>query len=737
MRCDFLNIPAGIEGVGNAFRIHTTFETRGYKGKSMSKTLAGRTAGLLLPFLATAMLAGCGSSGGDSSTASTPTTNTTATTSVVAAQTGQKSFLFYGNTNHKKLASVVNARVIDPANPTTVLASSDDIMATNIGRPQPSVTLVGYNPADNSYTDLYADTLYYVKGGAPKRVSLKVEHDMTTHTDSTPTELPHSNETGLTSPAYSEVNYMGMQRILIAKNAAGKPVIICPWSDGTETSIPFDNKTFLTVHYAKYGEMTYGAIVYDTATFKFQRLQPPKSACAACGIDAVDAQYTDFAGLTLTAASKYAFLGDIPGTATSALIADGKLYIMDKAALTITEKAVTPTGTTTTLANLLGTSGKGTSKFVGDSAFYLYKGGDNITNIYRLNVTTGALTQLTKDHGTSGTAPTKFMSATDGWVLYGTDGLILAVKKDADKASPTLLAENTKTSGIRYPFHFGIGAHYLYVTYSVNATTGKTTYQACVFDAGGSTSCRENSFWSNVTAARKGKLNFTSDYPYTPYAYVRVDDTDDFGGGTLKAVDPAKPLEDGFAMGSVPTYNFNTFLHSYYFHKTNIDTDGYLVIYGKRDDNFVGDAFLVNLLKADSVKNLTGEAAPATADINGGDLHCHGRYCSVCHNFAGGKIYGDAAGSVEAVGYNMKLEFADGSSKMCRLGKGKGENFSILHSDIKGEFTPVITTTTGTEIKRAGKLGHAGLSFGNCDWCHARTGDTLRYGAPAVINITP
>jgi hypothetical protein len=176
-------------------------------------------------------------------------------------------------------------------------------------------------------------------------------------------------------------------------------------------------------------------------------------------------------------------------------------------------------------------------------------------------------------------------------------------------------------------------------------------------------------------------------------------------------------------------------MHSYYYHKTTVDTDGNIVIYGKRDDNFVGDAFLVNLLKADSVKNLTSEAPPSVADINGGDLHCHGRYCSVCHNFAGGKIYGDAAGNAEAVGYNMKFEFADGSSKMCRLGKGKGENFSMLHSDIKGEFTPVIVTADGaTEIKRAGKLGHAGLSYGNCDYCHARTGDTLRYGAPAVIN---
>ncbi len=654
----------------------------------------------------------------------------------LAAQTGQKSFLFYGNTNHKRLASVTNLRVIDPATPGAVQTSSDDIMATDTARPQPSTTLIGYNSADNSYTDLYVDTVYYVKGGAPKRISMKMGHDAVTHTDLKPIESAHSNETGLTAPSYAEVNYMGTKRILIAKNAAGKRVIVCPQSDGTETSIPLENKDFLTAYFSEYGEQAAGAIVYDKATYKFQRLEPPKSACAACGIEGSDAKYTDFSGLTLTASSKYQFLGDIHGTTTSALIADNKLYILDKSTLTITERPVTPKNTTATLASLLGTTGKGSYKFVGDSAFYIYKGSDNIANIYRLNVASGDLTQLTKDHGSGvGTTPTKFLSATDDWIIYGTDGLMLAVRKDADKSSPKVLLENTKTSGIRYPFHFGIGSHYLYVTYSINTTTGKTTYKSCIFDADGVSTCRDNSFWSNVVAARKGKLNFTSDYPYTPYAYVRVDNTDDFGGGTLKAVDPSKPLDDGFAMGTVSAYNFNTFMHSFYYHKTTIDTDGYIVIYGKRDDNFVGDAFLVNLRKANSVVNLTNEAPPSVAEINGGNEHCHGRYCSTCHNFAGGKLYGDAAGSTSAVGCNVKLEFADNSSKLCRLGKGKGENFSMLHNDIKGEFTPVIVTADGaTEIKRGAKLGHAGLSYGNCDYCHAKSG--LLYGAPALLHIT-
>lgn len=677
-------------------------------------------AGLSMAVAATSALVGCNDGGNDVAAPAV----VTVTGTPLAAQTGQSSYLFYGNTNHKKLGSATNVRVIDPANPTAALASSDDIMAATTGRPQPSTVVVGYSATDGGYSDLYVDTLYYVKGGSPKRVSMKTGAGA-------PSEAPHSSATGLVNPAYTEINYLGTKRFLIAKDAGGAQVVVCPTADGTNIPVPFVNKTLLTVQYTAYGQAASGVVLYDAGSYRFQTLTPPKTGCAACGIDAVDALYTDFTGVTLTATSKYKFLGDIGGTATSALIIDGKLYVMDKATLKITEKPITAADAA--LNKTISTTETGLT-LKGDSAFFLRTAG-SIATLHRLNVTTGALTQVTKDHGGSGTMPTKILSATDDWVLYGTDGLILAARKSAEKASPTLLAENTKTSGIRYPFHFGIGGHYLYVTYSVNASTGRTTYQACVFGADGVKSCKDNSFWSNVVAARKGKLNFASDYPYTPYAYVRVDETDDFGGGTIKAVDPTKPLDNGFAAGKVATYNFNTFMHSYYYHKTTIDTDGYIVIYGKRDDNFVGDAFLLNLLKADSVKNLTNEAAPSTADINSGDLHCHGRYCSVCHNFAGGKIYGDAAGSVEATGYNMKFEFADGTSKLARLGKGKGENFSLLHSDIKGEFTPVIVTADrGVEIKRAGRLGHSGLSYGNCDYCHARTGDTLRFGAPAVIN---
>ena len=697
----------------------------------MNKSRIRWFVGLSMTVVAASALLGCDGGGNDDTPTTATPPMTTSAIAPLATQAGQMAYLFYGNTNHKKLGSIMNVRVFDPANPATVLTSSDDIMAATTGRPQPSTTVVGYNSVDGSYSDLYLDTLYYVKGGSPKRASLKIVHDDATHTDSIPTESPHSNATGLTAPAYTEINYLGTKRFLIATDASSQKVIVFPAADGTNIPVPFVNKTLLAVQYTAYGQAASGIVLYNSSSYKFQTMTPPKSGCSACGVDAVDAQYTDFTGVTLSSSSKYKFLGDIGGTATSALVIDGKLYIMDKATLTITEKPVTATDAA--LNKTLSTTETGLT-LNGDSAYFL-RTASSIATLYRLNVKTGVLTQVTKDHGASGTTPTKFMSFTSDWVLYGTDGLILAARKSAEKVSPTLLAENTKTSGIRYPFNFGIGSDYLYVTYSVNATTGVTTYKSCLFNASGVSTCKDNSFWAAVSAARKGKLNFSSGYLYTPYAYVRIDDTDNFGGGTIKVVDPAKPLDDGFAVGKIATYNFNTFMHGYYYLNTTVDTNGYIVIYGKRDDNFVGDAFLLNLLKADSVKNLTNESAPSVAEINSGDLHCHGRFCSVCHNFAGGKIYGDAAGSVEAVGYNMKLEFADGTSKLARLGKGKGENFSLLHSDIKGEFTPVIVTADGlnNEIKRGGKLGHSGLSYANCDYCHSKT--VLLYGAPAVINI--
>lgn len=689
-------------------------------------------AGLSIATLSALAFVGCG--GGEDSGSSTTTSSTVTpvvTETLLAAQTGQQSYIFYGDVNHQKLGGVKNVRVIDPANPATVLMHSDDVMSTDIGKPQPSTILVGYNSADSSYSDIYVDSLYYVKGGSPKRASLKIGHDMDTHTDSIPTEMAHSSASGLTAPTYKAIDYLGTKRFLTAKDASGKAVIVFPTADGTNIAENFDKKTLLTVQYTAYGQGASGIIVYDSSDYKFKVMVPSQAGCSACGDDPVAATFTPFTGVTLTAASTYSFIGDIPGTATSALAIDSKLHIMDKATKTITEKPVTPNGTTMTFTTLNGgATGKVTPKLSGSGAYYINGG-----NIYRVDVLTGSLTQLT--NGYSGTIPTGIKTFTKDWVMYGGDGMLYAVKKSADKATPILLVDADKTSGLRSPFDLGVSSDYMYTTYDLNKTTGVTTYKACVFNnTSGAATCKDNSFWPGIiSAARKGKLDFESGYPYTPYAYVRVDGTDNFGGGTIKTIDPAKPLDEGFALGKVDTYNFHTFIQasSGYLRQT-VDTNGFIVIYGKNDINFAGDAFLLNLLKADSVRKLTNDTPPTVAEITGGPLHCHNRYCAVCHAYSGGKIFGDDAGTVETTGYTIKYEFADGSSKVAQLGQGKGENFVLQYKDIKGEFTPVVVTADGraNEVKRASKLGHAGLSYSNCDYCH-RKGD-LKYGATAVIS---
>ncbi len=180
----------------------------------------------------------------------------------------------------------------------------------------------------------------------------------------------------------------------------------------------------------------------------------------------------------------------------------------------------------------------------------------------------------------------------------------MASKKDGTSQEPILLVETTQTKGYKYVTKYGLKDEFLFVTYSIS-DEGDTKYRACIFGDDASIECRDNSFWAGATASKDGKLNLDANYPYTPYAYVRVDDTDNFAGGTLKVIDPQYPLEEGLVMGSVPSYNFQTFLtNSSYFEET-LDSEGGVVFYAKNDINFHVDSFYMNLLKANSLKQLT------------------------------------------------------------------------------------------------------------------------------------
>jgi hypothetical protein len=274
-----------------------------------------------------------------------------------------------------------------------------------------------------------------------------------------------------------------------------------------------------------------------------------------------------------------------------------------------------------------------------------------------------------------------------------------------------------------------VGNEFLFVTYSIS-DDAKTTYRACIFD-GASPKCKDNSFWAGATASKDGTINFKSNYPYTPYAYIRVDDTDSFGGGTLKAIDPKYPLEDGLTMGSVADYNFQTFLtNSRYFDET-IDSDGGVVFYAKNDKNFHVDSFYMNLLKENSLQQLTNTEP---IDVTKGRDHCHGRHCMICHNFAGGKIYTDKNGTQSAYGYRVKLDFEDGSTLLADVAKGASENFAIPLNKVTTNFKPSIVDKNGTFINGVDEFNHYGIEYSNCNLCHARYGNT-KYDAPSAITI--
>ncbi len=58
-------------------------------------------------------------------------------------------------------------------------------------------------------------------------------------------------------------------------------------------------------------------------------------------------------------------------------------------------------------------------------------------------------------------------------------------------------------------------------------------------------------------------------------------------------------------MGTVPNYNFQTFLTNSSYLEETIDSEGGVVFYAKNDTNYHVDSFYINLLKENSLKQLT------------------------------------------------------------------------------------------------------------------------------------
>jgi len=624
-------------------------------------------------------ITGCGGGGGGD----TVTDNTTLYK--LSPQNSAKSYLFYGEADPKGLGALKNLRVIANSEPDKALLSENNISA--IRYPVIS-TAFEYNATNNRYSNLHSDKLYYAANGKAYSVPMQ-------NSGGNPQAVQNSSAQNLSSVSYTRVDYLGTRYYLSAKEG-NDSVLITPDMNATDAPIALGNKKVLTVTYPTYGSPVDGYLVYDNDTKKIQKCEMTFVACN----DILDAGSRDFEG-------------DVPGTTYSAVLTGGKLYKVDKKDGSAEEIV---------LGQMI-KRGHGTSSFNGGALYFIATD----DNLYKTDLLEKRTVKLTKEKDAR---LERIRAVTDDWVIVGSDTLLMALKKDGSSDKPVLLVENSKTKGYKY-VTLGVGDTFLYVLYSIDSKSGDTAYRACIFKDG-KTECRANSFWAGITAKTAGKLDASASYPYEPYAYIRVDDTDDFGGGTLKAIDPAHPMDDGITIGKAPNYNFQTFISNYRYLTEMVDSEGGIVLYAKNDTNYHIDAFYMNLLKENSLVQLTN--SDPTGFNKAPSDHCHGRHCMICHNLAGGKIYKDLNGTKSAYGYRVELEFEDGSTLLAAVSKGKGENFSLPIKKITGNFKAKVLDANGTVVNQSTKFYHEGKAYADCNYCHARYGQT-REEAPGAITI--
>ena len=629
--------------------------------------------------VAAATFSGCGGGGnGDNAANDAPVYK-------LSAQNSAKSYLFYGEADPKGLGALKNVRVIAGDAPDKALVSEDNISAVRY----PVIsTAFEYNATNGTYSGLQSDKLFYVANGKAYKVSMQKSGDQ-------PRAVQNSSAENLSSISYVKVDYLGTRYYLSAK-AGNTSVLITPNMNATDAPIALGNKKLLTVTYPSYGAAIDGYLVYDNDAKTVQKCDLTLTSCS-----------------DLLSAGSRGFEGDVPGTTYSAVLTGGKLYKIDKSDGNAEEIALGQTIK----------SGHGTSSFKGGALYFIATDG----NLYKTDLLEGKTVKLTKEQDDR---LERIRAVTDNWVIVGSDTLLTALKKDGSSDKPMVLVENTKTKGYKY-VTLGVGDSFLYELYSLDPKSGDTAYRACIFK-NGQTECKANSFWAGITAKAAGKLDTAASYPYEPYAYVRVDNTDSFGGGTLKAIDPAHPMDDGITLGKAPNYNFQTFISNYRYLTETVDSDGGIVLYAKNDTNYHVDAFYMNLLKENSLVQLTN--TDPTGFNKAPRDHCHGRHCMICHNLAGGKIYKDINGTKSAYDYRVRLAFEDGTTLMAAVSKGKGENFSLPIKKITGNFKAQVLDANGTVVNQSTKFYHEGRAYADCNYCHGRRGQT-REEAPGAITI--
>ncbi len=646
---------------------------------------------MLCSIAASIILTGCG--GSSSSNSDTTPTDTKPTVATLAPQTGTQSYLFYGEVDHSSLGSLKNIRVFDSANPLTKIVSNDD--TSDVRAPVVSTKLT-YDPDTYNYTDLHVESLSYVSNNTAYIVPMVKEANATA-----PAAIKNSNAGSLSDVDYEEINYLGFKQYLTAHDDdTNNTVLITTDMRADDAPLNIGDRKFLTVTFPSYGSMIDGYLFYNNETSKVEK----------CNLDISTCTDIDF-GVNV---GDRDFESDMAGTTYSAFVIDDKLYALNKA-----------DGST---YNVPFDAAKIDRTYVQGNNLYII--GEDL-NMYNVNMLTKQVIKMTPEPVED---LERIRTYTDDYVIGGSDTLLMAFGKDGTR-DPIVLARTNKTEGYKYVKVYGIANRFLLQLYSVNTETKETRFKACVLEDD-SIECKDDSFWAALALKKDGVLDFQSGVSYSAYAYVRVDNTDEFGGGTLKAVDPAKPMDDGLAMGEAPKYNFQTFLsHSdSKYLNTLVDSNGGLVVYAKNDTTYQVDAFYMNLLKENSVVQLTN--TNAFPEINTGREHCHGRHCMICHSFAGGKVYKDGTGSSSAIGYRVSLKFEDGTSLLADIAKGAGENFSIPLKSIKGNFTVNILDKNDTIVNHSEDFGHEGVEYANCNYCHGSRG-TTRLGAPGSISITP
>ena len=618
--------------------------------------------------VASAMVVGCGGS---------PKAKDSSKVWHLKKQKSGSKYLFYGDVNPKSLGALSNLTIIDSKANVT---SNKDINTSSVRYPVVNTTF-DYNANDNSYKNLKNSSVMYIKDNKAYKI------DLTTNQIS-----QVSTAQNLTRASFTKVNYLGVKNYIVANNK-----LITPNMSSSDDPIDFNNKKLLSVTYQSYGSKIDGYLVYDNNTSKVQK----------CTLD--------MSCSDILSAGSRSFEGDVLGTTYSIFLDNGKLYKVDKSnghvtAISLGGKSIK--------------RGHGTASLKGRDFYCIST--DN--KLYRVDLKNNQIVAITPK---SDERIERIRGVIDDWIIYGSDTILLAAKKDGSTQNPILLAETTKTKGYKYVTNFGFKNRYLFERYTLDVKSGNVKYRACLFD-NGDIKCKNNSFWAAIVSKTDGKLDFDANFQYTPYAVVRVDNTDSFGGGELKAIDPNHLLEDGITMGSVANYNFQTFISNYRYFTQIIDSDGGIVLFAKNDTNFHVDAFYMNLLKPNSLKQLNN--FEPGEDIHKGRDHCHGRVCMICHSFAGGKIYKDLNGTRSAYGYRVKLKFEDGSSLLANISKGKGENFSLPIKSIKGNFKAQVLDANGSVVNSSAGYYHKGREYSNCNYCHGRYGKT-RFDAPGAITI--